>query len=482
MARCHRSDARLHTAIINKPEASSPPAGCRAHRSAQFSGPCRDDSAELAAASRGEHRRLSPFRRARSRRHDQLLSLFVVPVPKGCSSGNPSVHVAVAGEMYCGQLPARQRVSPRRCVARGHDVLPDAGLHPADPHRRTQTSAAPGVLRWLSVFLEQAGAAVPPHATRLRPAVGPPWVIRLASKPQIKVARSEEPWRDDRLHVAARVGSRPRRIAKLLGWLRTEPRFDVINLPICAAARPRARASPPRAEGADLLRVARRGPVLDGLRARVSQACDVVIRAAMAHVDAFLLPVSEYPTGDFHDRYLGIPREKMRLVPLGNQHGRVRWRSHAAQPAVHHRVFLARIAPGGGERPSRAFVRPTGSACSHARQIGPWLPQGIYRRRSTQPYLDENPSSDARMGTRGGIRLPGRGLTARRRRLSLQSLNVLRCRRRTSSPKDCFPARGHGQRRAGRARAAALSPKWCRRQVGGCIVEPDNPSGLATPG
>ncbi len=61
-------------------------------------------------------------------------------------------------------------------------------------------------------------------------------MIRLASKRQIKV----DPKSLGQLTVSMLQGEggfQRKEIGKLLDWLRTEPRFDVINLPVHAAHR-----------------------------------------------------------------------------------------------------------------------------------------------------------------------------------------------------------------------------------------------------
>ena len=70
-----------------------------------------------------------------------------------------------------------------------------------------------------------------------------------------------------------------------------------------------------------------------------------LIRAASAHVDAFL-PVSQYYL-EYMPGYLGIPREKMRLVPLG-----INLDGYSPRPPRRQEPFtigyFARIAPEKG--------------------------------------------------------------------------------------------------------------------------------------
>ena len=91
-------------------------------------------------------------------------------------------------------------------------------------------SAAPrGVWRHQRVP-RAAFFVLPSHAARPRSLWDAEWVIRLASKRQIKV----DPKSLGQLTVSMLQGDggfQRKEIGKLLDWLRTEPRFDVINLP-----------------------------------------------------------------------------------------------------------------------------------------------------------------------------------------------------------------------------------------------------------
>jgi glycosyltransferase involved in cell wall biosynthesis len=139
-------------------------------------------------------------------------------------------------------------------------------------------------------------------------------------------------------------GFQAKEIAKLLEWLRREPRFDVINLPYALLL---GLAEPLRRE--------LKGPVcctlqgedlfLDGLGDEHKAESLALIRANARHVDLFL-PVSEYYR-DFMPGYLGVPREKMRLVPLG-----INMEGYTLRPQRREPPFtvgyLARIAPEKG--------------------------------------------------------------------------------------------------------------------------------------
>jgi glycosyltransferase involved in cell wall biosynthesis len=169
------------------------------------------------------------------------------------------------------------------------------------------------------------------------------WVIKMASKRQIKV----DPKSLGEITVSmlrGEQGFQKKEIVKLLEWLKTERTFDVVNLPytlLIGLAEPLRRAlGVPiccTLQGEDLF--------LDGLGEPYRQQSMDLIRAASKHVDAFL-PVSRYYY-DFMPKYLGIPAEKMRLVPLG-----INLEGYTPRPPRQNEPFtigyLARIAPEKG--------------------------------------------------------------------------------------------------------------------------------------
>src|SRR5262245_51895959 len=191
--------------------------------------------------------------------------------------------------MYCGSC-LRDNALASALIAHGHDVV----LTPASTPTRTDdrnVSRGRVVFGGISVYLEQHSSLfrrTPRLVDRLWDAE---WVIRMASKRQIKV----DPKSLGEMTVSmlrGEQGLQRKEIAKLLDWLRTEPRFDVINLPytlLLGLAEPLRRAfGTPiccTLQGEDLF--------LDNLGARWKQDSLDLIRAASAHIDAFL-PVSRY--------------------------------------------------------------------------------------------------------------------------------------------------------------------------------------------
>jgi glycosyltransferase involved in cell wall biosynthesis len=246
-----------------------------------------------------------------------------------------------AGAMYCGSC-LRDNALAAALLARGHDVVLTPVYTPTRTDERN-VSQAQVFFGGISVFLEQQ---VPlfRHTPRVFDRIwDAPWVIRLATKRQIKV----DPASLGQMTVSmlrGEQGFQAKEIAKLLEWLRREPRFDVINLPYALLL---GLAGPLRRElkapicctlqGEDLF--------LDGLGDAHKSESLTLIRAAARYVDLFL-PVSEYYR-DFMPGYLGVPREKMRLVPLGINMEGYNLRPQRRDPSFTV-GYLARIAPEKG--------------------------------------------------------------------------------------------------------------------------------------
>jgi glycosyltransferase involved in cell wall biosynthesis len=139
-------------------------------------------------------------------------------------------------------------------------------------------------------------------------------------------------------------GHQRKEIQKLLDWLVTEPRFDVVNLPytlLIGLAEPIKRALKTPVcctlQGEDLF--------LEGLGEKHRRESLELIREASAYVDAFL-PVSRY-YAEFMPPYLGLPPGKMRVAPLGiNTDGYARRSTRPPGPFTVG--YLARIAPEKG--------------------------------------------------------------------------------------------------------------------------------------
>ena len=373
-----------------------------------------------------------------------------------------------AGAMYCGSC-LRDNALAAALLARGHDVV----LTPVYTPTRTDERNVSGpqvFFGGISVFLEQR---VPlfRHTPRLLDRLwDAPWALRLASRRQISV----DPKSLGEMTVSmlrGEHGFQAKEIAKLLEWLRQEPRFDVINLPYALLL---GLAEPLRRElrtpicctlqGEDLF--------LDGLGPPYREQARELIREASRHVDAFL-PVSRYYL-DYMPDYLGIPREKMYLVPLGiNMEGYSPRPPRTSEPFTIG--YLARIAPEKGLHllceAYRELRRTPGVGRSRLVAAG-YLPP------EHKPYLQQILD---RMRDWGLDReFEYRGEVDRAQKIAfLRDLDVLSVPATYDEPKGLFllEALANGVPVVQPRRGAF--PEIVGNTGGGLIVEPDDPAALA---
>jgi glycosyltransferase involved in cell wall biosynthesis len=216
-----------------------------------------------------------------------------------------------AGTMYCGSC-LRDNALASELLSRGHEVVLTPVYTPTRTDERN-VSQSQVFFGGISVFLEQHSALFR-HTPRVLDRVwDADWVIRMAAKRRIKV----DPRSLGELTVSmlrGEDGFQRKEIGKLLDWLRTERKFDIVNLPyalLLGLAAPLRRAlNVPivcTLQGEDLF--------LDGLGESHKRESLRLIKDAAVHIDAFL-PVSRYYQ-DYMPGYLGLPREKMRVVPIG---------------------------------------------------------------------------------------------------------------------------------------------------------------------
>jgi glycosyltransferase involved in cell wall biosynthesis len=218
---------------------------------------------------------------------------------------------AGAAGMYCGSC-LRDNALATVLRARGHDVLLQPIYTPTRPDE--PNVSAPRVLfGGVSVYLQQnipLFRHTPAFIDRI-------WdsdpVLRLASKRQIRIT----PDKLGRMTVSTlrgRDGYQRKEIAKMIEWLAREPKFDLIDLPnalVISLARPlREALGVPvtcTLQGEDLF--------LEGLKEPWRSESLSLIRASLGDVDLFV-SVSDY-YADFVAGYLGCPRDRIRVVPLG---------------------------------------------------------------------------------------------------------------------------------------------------------------------
>jgi glycosyltransferase involved in cell wall biosynthesis len=213
--------------------------------------------------------------------------------------------------MYCGSC-LRDNAMATELIARKHDVL----LLPVYTPTFTDepnVSSDHVVLGGISAYLEQYVPLFRKTPNWLDRLWDSKFVLSLASRRSI----STNPKMLGEMTVSVLKGEdgfQHKEIDKLIDWLKNEPPLDIINLPytlLIALAKPLKKAlNVPivcTLQGEDLF--------LDGLQEPYRETALQLIRGQLKNVDGFL-SVSEY-YAEFMPRYLGIPAEKIRVVPLG---------------------------------------------------------------------------------------------------------------------------------------------------------------------
>jgi glycosyltransferase involved in cell wall biosynthesis len=246
-----------------------------------------------------------------------------------------------AGQMYCGSC-LRDNALAGELIRKGHDVT----LLPVYTPTRTDepnVSSDKVFFGGISVYLEQY---FPMFRT------SPRWLDRLwDSKPLLHLASrrsiSTSPKMLGEMTVSMLKGEngfQRKEIEKLTDWAQHEAPPDVVSLPyslLIALAKPIKEALQRpiccTLQGEDLF--------LEGLQEPYRSQSLELIRENVKHVDAFI-SVSNY-YADFVPDYLGIPREKIHVVPLGiNVQGYEKREREPLQPFTIG--FFARVAPEKG--------------------------------------------------------------------------------------------------------------------------------------
>lgn len=219
---------------------------------------------------------------------------------------------AGAADMFCGSC-LRDNALAAELIARGHDVTLLPVYTPTLTDEPNMSAGKPVFFGGISVYLQQH-LAIFRHTPWLLDRIwDAPVVIKRFATGSIQV----DPRMLGALTVSTLRGERGyqrKEIEKLVHWLSGEARPDVVNIPnsmlIALAAPIRRVLQRPivvTLQGDDLF--------LDGLHEPYRTQSLELIRQQIGDVDLFV-SVSEYYT-DYMSSYLGIPREKMRTVPLG---------------------------------------------------------------------------------------------------------------------------------------------------------------------
>ena len=243
--------------------------------------------------------------------------------------------------MYCGSC-LRDNAMATELIARGHDVMLLPVYTPTltdEPNVSNDHVALGGI----SAYLEQYVPMFRKTPRWLDRIWDSKTVLNLATRRSISV----NPKMLGEMTVSVLKGEdgfQRKEIDKLIEWLTVQDTPDVINLPyslLLGMAGPLKRALKVpilcTLQGEDLF--------LDNLQEPYRTDSINLIRDHLPHANLFL-SVSQY-YADFMSGYLGIPREKIRVVPLGiNPQGFDLRESTDVGPYTIG--FLARIAPEKG--------------------------------------------------------------------------------------------------------------------------------------
>ena len=370
--------------------------------------------------------------------------------------------------MYCGSC-LRDNAMATELIARGHDVMLLPVYTPTltdEPNVSNNHVALGGI----SAYLEQY------HPIFRKT---PRWLDRIwDSKTALNLATrrsiSTKPQMLGEMTVSVLKGEsgfQRKEIDKLIEWLSVQDTPDVINLPyslLLGMAGPLKRAlNVPilcTLQGEDLF--------LDNLQEPYRSESLNLIRDHLPHVDLFL-SVSQY-YADFMAGYLGIPREKIRVVPLGiNPQGFDLRESNRSGPFTVG--FFARIAPEKG-------LHMLADAYSILRESGE-LPEARleaagYIAPDAKPYLDGIQKRLREAGLEGEFHY--RGVLDRADKIAfLRKLDVM------SVPATYDEPKGVSLLEAMACGVPSVQPRRgsfteiVENTGGGLLVQPDDPRSLA---
>jgi glycosyltransferase involved in cell wall biosynthesis len=371
---------------------------------------------------------------------------------------------AGAAGMYCGTC-LRDNSLAAALMKLGHDVtlLP---LYTPTLTDEANVSNGRTFFGGISVYLEQNYALFRKTPWLLDKL----WDSRAALKMAAKSTIPVDPHFLGEMTVSmleVEHGRLKKELRKMLRWLDSEPRPDVVNLPYTlliglAAPLKKSLGRPVccTLQGEDLF--------LEGLEEPYKTRALNLIRQNIPHVDCFLA-VSEY-YADFMSRYLGIPDGKMEIAPLG-----VTTDGYRAEPFFGNQKprigYFARIAPEKGLHilaEAYRIVRDQGLDCT--------LEAAGYMAPEQRAYL----SGIERQLREWGLDFKYHGALDRDQKIAyLESLDVLSTPTVYSDPKGIFVLE---------AMAAGVPvvqpdhgafPEIIRKTGGGILVEPENPQSLA---
>jgi len=375
---------------------------------------------------------------------------------------------AGAGPMYCGSC-IRDNTLAAEIKSQGHNLTLVPIYTPTltdEPNVSEHKVFCGGV----SVYLEQHSALFRKTPWLLDRLWDSPWAIRLASRRSIAV----NPRLLGEMTVSmlrGEEGFQHKEIGKLTSWLRSQARPDIVTLPnslLIGLARPiREAVGRPLCctlQGEDLF--------LSQLQEPYRTRSLELIRSSVGHVDGFAA-VSEYHA-EFMGHYLGIPGDKMHVVPLG-----VNLEGYSPDLRLHSNCFtvgyFARVTP---EKGLHTLAEAYTLLRRETEFSGATLEAAGYLAPEHREYLRgiERKMKDAGMEHEFCYR----GVLDRTRKIDfLRNLDVLCVPCTYDEPKGIFllEAMANGVPVVQPRRGAF--PEILQKTGGGILVEPDDTASLA---
>jgi glycosyltransferase involved in cell wall biosynthesis len=371
---------------------------------------------------------------------------------------------AGAAGMYCGTC-LRDNSLAAALLKLGHDVtlLP---LYTPTLTDEANVSNEKVFFGGISVYLEQNFALFRKTPWLLDKL----WDSKAALKMAAKSAIPVDPQFLGEMTVSmlqVEDGRLRKELRKMLRWLESEPRPDIVNLPYTlliglAAPLKKSLQSPIccTLQGEDLF--------LEGLEEPYKARALDLIRQNVPHVDCFLA-VSEY-YAEFMCRYLRIPDHKMEIAPLG-----ITTDGYRAEPSSGNQTprigYFARIAPEKGLHllaDAYKIVREAGFDCA--------LEAAGYIAPEQRSYLNgiEKQLSEWSLDFRY------HGALDRPQKIAyLESLDVLSTPTIYSDPKGLFILEAMAAGVPVVQPEHGAFPEIIRKTGGGILVAPENPRSLA---
>jgi glycosyltransferase involved in cell wall biosynthesis len=372
---------------------------------------------------------------------------------------------AGAAGMYCGTC-LRDNALATELIRQGHDVTL-VPLYTPTLTDEANVSDDRIFFGGISVYLEQNYALF-----RKTPwLIDKLWDSKLALKAAAKTTIPVDPHFLGAMTVSmleVENGRLKKELRKMLQWLESEPRPEVINLPYTlliglAAPLKKALGAPVccTLQGEDLF--------LEGLTEPYrAQALDL-IRRNIEHVDCFLA-VSDY-YAEFMCRYLRIPDHKMEIARIGITTDGYRENVSAGTNHPFRIGYFARIAPEKG-----FHVLAEAYRIVHAEEPNCTLEAAGYLAPEHRAYFD----GIERQLKQWGLPFRYHGTVDRAQKIAFfESIDVLSTPTVYADPKGIFVLEAMA------AGVPFVQPRHgsfseiAERTGGGILVEPDDPASLA---